>query len=91
MGKYAVYCRVATKEQLYNEQEQRQLIANTQKNLIQVTTTVFFSDGTSKNLSDDEIRNIFDCYLRGDKVICIDKPKKTFDYCGHIRSTEVKE
>lgn len=86
----AVYVRVATKEQLYTEQEQIQLIKEEMKSQNRIVTTVFFGDGTQRDLSDDEIRGIFNGFLRGERVFAIEKPKKEFDYKGKVKPTEVK-
>ena len=55
-----------------------------------IATTVFFGNGTQRDLSDDEIRGIFNGFLRGERVFAIDKPKKEFDYKGKMKTTEVK-
>lgn len=89
--KSAVYVRVATREQLGNEQEQIQLIKEEIETPNRIVTTVFFGDGTQKNLSDDEIKCIFGGFLRGERVFAIEKPKKKFDYTGVIKLPEVKE
>ena len=86
----AVYVRVATKEQLCTEQEQVQLIKDEIESQNRIVTTVFFCDGTQRDLSDDEIRDIFNGFLRGERVFAIEKPKKKFDYKGKVRPTEVK-
>lgn len=86
----AVYVRVATKEQLYTEQEQVQLIKEEMESQNRIVTTVFFGDGTQRDLSDDEIRGIFNGFLRGERVFAIEKPKKEFDYKGKVKPTEVK-
>jgi len=86
----AIYVRVATKEQLCTEQEQVQLIKEEMESQNRIVTTVFFGDGTQKDLSDDEIRGIFNGFLRGERVFAIEKPKKEFDYKGKMKTTEVK-
>lgn len=86
----AVYVRVATKEQLRTEQEQVQLIKEEMETQNRIVTTVFFGDGTQKDLSDDEIRGIFSGFLRGERVFAIEKPEKKFGYKGIIKQTEVK-
>ena len=86
----AVYVRVATKEQLYTEQEQVQLIKEEMESQNRIVTTVFFGDGTQRDLSDDEIRGIFNGFLRGERVFAIEKPKKKFDCKGKVKATEVK-
>lgn len=88
--KCAVYVRVATKEQLCTEQEQVQLIKKEMESQDRIVTTVFFGDGTQKDLSDDEIRDIFNGFIRGERVFAIEKPEKKFDYKGKIKQTEVK-
>ena len=87
----AVYVRVATREQLGNEQEQIQLIKKEKETQNRIVTTVFFGDGTQKDLSDDEIRRIFDGFLRGERVFTIEKPEKKFDYRGVIKLPEEKD
>ena len=86
----AVYVRVATKEQLCTEQEQVQLIKDEMESQNRIVTTVFFGDGTQIDLSDDEIRGIFNGFLRGERVFAIEKPKKKFDYKGKVKAAEVK-
>lgn len=86
----AVYVRVATKEQLCTEQEQVQLIKDEMESQNRIVTTVFFGDGTQRDLSDDEIRGIFNGFLRGERVFAIEKTKKKFDYKGKVKATEVK-
>ena len=86
----AVYVRVAAKEQLCTEQEQIQLIKEEMESQNRIVTTVFFGDGTQRDLSDDEIRGIFNEFLRGERVFAIEKPKKEFDYKGKVKPTEVK-
>ena len=85
-----VYVRVATKEQLCTEQEQVQLIKEEMESQNRIVTTVLFNDGTHRELSDDEIRSIFNGFLRGEKYFAIQKPKKEFDYIGKIKPVEVK-
>lgn len=86
----AVYVRVATKEQFCTEQEQVQLIKEEMESQNHIVTTVFFGDGTQRDLSDVEIRGIFNGFLRGERVFAIEKPKKEFDYTGKVKPTEVK-
>lgn len=86
----AVYVRVATKEQLCTEQEQIQLINEEMESQNCIVTTVFFGDGTQRDLSDDEIRGIFNGFLRGERVFAIKEPKKKFDCKGKVKATEVK-
>ena len=86
----AIYVRVATKEQLCTKQEQVQLIKEEMESQNRIVTTVFFGDGTQKNLSDDEIRGIFNGFLRGERVFAIEKPKKEFGYKGKMKPMEVK-
>ena len=76
--KCAVYVRVATKEQLCTEQEQVQLIKEEMESQNHIVTTVFFGDGSQRDLSDDEIRGIFNGFLRGEKTFATEKPKKEF-------------
>ena len=88
--KCAVYVRVATKEQLCTEQEQIQIIKEDMESQNRIATTVFFGDGTQRDLSDDEIRGIFNGFLRGERVFVIEKTEKKIDYKGKIKQTEVK-
>lgn len=86
--KTAYYFRVASQEQL-NENEQRALVKKEAENRIEIKTVFHFADGTSKVLSPSEIKGIFESFLRGDRLIHIDKPKKEFDYVGKLRYMEV--
>lgn len=86
----AVYVRVATKEQPCTKQEQIQLIKEEIESQNRIVTTVFFGGGTQRDLSDDEIRGIFNGFLRGERVFAIEKPKKELDYKGKVKPTEVK-
>lgn len=86
--KTAYYFRVASQEQL-NENEQRALVKKEAENRTEIKTVFHFADGTSKVLSPSEIKGIFESFLRGDRLIHIDKPKKEFDYVGKLRYMEV--
>ena len=74
------YFRVATEAQRA-EMFATPDIANKE---VKIKTVCVFNDGTTKELSDDEIRNIYRSYLQGDKYIRIKKPKKKFDFCGKV-------
>lgn len=86
--KAVYYCRVASKEQL-SENEQRALVKKEAENRTEIRTVFHFKDGTSKVLSPSEIKGIFESFLRGDRLIHIDKPKKEFDYIGKLKYMEV--
>ena len=86
--KTGYYFRVASKEQL-NEDEQRALVKMEAENKTEIKTVFQFNDGTSKVLSQSEIKGIFESFLRGDRLIHIDKPNKEFDFIGKLRYMEV--
>lgn len=86
--KTGYYFRVASKEQL-NEDEQRALVKKEAENKTEKKTVFQFNDGTSKVLSPSEIKGIFESFLRGERLIHIDKPEKKFDYVGKLRYMEV--
>ena len=88
--KAACYCRVGSREQL-NEDEQRALVKKETENRTEIKTVFHFSDGTSKVLSPSEIKGIIESFLRGERFIHIDKPKKEFDYVGKLRTMEVDD
>ena len=85
--KAVCYCRVASQEEL-NEDQQRALVKKETENRTEIKTVFHFADGTSKVLSPSEIKGIFESFLRGERFIHIDKPKKEFDYVGKLRYME---
>ena len=78
--KEALYFMVASKEQSITP-EQKALISNAKE----YKTILLYPDGTTKELSAEEIRNIFKSYLNRNCDVHIEKPKKKFNYIGKLK------
>ena len=76
MNRTAINCRVATKEQANTFEEQQNMLADKLNEDRRIKTVICFNDGTQRELGDNEIRMIFDSFLRGEKYIMIGKPPK---------------
>lgn len=69
-----IYCRVVREEQTNTFEEQQKILQDTLNETKRIKTVIWFYNGQSRELSDDEIRMIYEAYLRGERYVTLSRP-----------------
>lgn len=85
------YFRVSREELPLDFRSQQKLVQKEIDEAGRVRTIMYFADGTSRELSDAEIKMIFNMASKGEKYIIIEKPRRTCDYKGYLVRRRISE
>lgn len=77
-----IYCRVANKEQTDSFKAQQKAVQEQIDKTQRIKTVIWFAGGESRELTDAEIRMIFEAALRGEKYVTLDRPLIKHEFEG---------